>query len=184
VSHTEDHGPALTRQVRERSGLDPAACYQCGKCTAGCPMAGEMPTGPQQIMRKVQLGREGLLEDASIWLCLTCETCSTRCPMDCEPARIIDALRELSLEQRPGSGPRNIRAFHQAFLEQIRSHGRLFEFGLVMGFKLRSGALLDDVTAAPSMLSRGKLAFKPRRIENLAEVRRIFDACESRHKGE
>jgi heterodisulfide reductase subunit C len=176
LSHP-DHGPALAREVRARTGIDPARCYQCGKCTAGCPMADEMPTPIQRIMRRLQRGDERLLADVSLWYCLSCETCSARCPQQVEPARLLDALRELALEADKGAPPRNIRAFHEAFLEQIRWNGRLYEFGLVMGYKLRSAALLDDVDAAPAMLARGKLAFVPRRIQGLDDIRRIFTAC-------
>jgi heterodisulfide reductase subunit C len=146
-------------------------------------MADEMSTPIQRLMRRLQRGDERLLQDPSIWLCLSCETCSARCPQQVEPARLIDALRELALAADSGAAPRNIRAFHQAFLEQIRWNGRLFEFGLVMGYKLRSGALLDDVDAAPAMLARGKLAFVPKRIQGLDDVRRIFAACAA-HDGE
>ncbi len=180
MSHS-DHGPPLAREIRERTGIDPARCYQCGKCTAGCPMAAEMPTRISQLMRKIQRGREELLTDPSIWYCLTCEQCSARCPQQAEPARLVDALRELATERAPGSAPRRIGAFHTAFLEQVRLNGRLYEFGLVLGYKLRSGALLDDVEAAPAMMARGKLAFIPTRIEGLQDVRRIFEACEAEH---
>jgi heterodisulfide reductase subunit C len=182
VSHSE-HGPPLTREVRARTGIEPARCYQCGKCTAGCPMALEMPTRVQQIMRKIQQGREELLEDPSIWICASCEQCSGRCPQDVEPARLIDALRELSMERAPGSAPRRIGAMHRAFLGQIKLNGRLFEVGLVLGYKLRSGAMTDDVETAPGMMSRGKLALVPTRIKGLDEIRRIFEACDPDRRG-
>ena len=167
-------------EVRRISGLDPACCYQCGKCSAGCPMAEEMDLRTHQLVRLVQLDRrERLLRSESIWLCLGCETCTTRCPNGFDPAAVIDALREVVLHAEPGAVPKRIGAFHSAFLDQIRSHGRLFEFVLVMGFKLRSGALFDDVTTAPALLRRGKLKFVPQRIEGIDEVRRIFDACQT-----
>ena len=167
-------------EVRRISGLDPARCYQCGKCSAGCPMAKEMDLRTHQMVRLVQLDRrERLLRSDSIWLCLGCETCTTRCPNGFDPAAVIDALREVVLHEEPGNVPRRIGAFHSAFLDQIRSHGRLFELGLIMSFKLRSGALFDDVTTAPGMLKRGKLKLVPRRIEGIEQVRRIFDACQA-----
>jgi hypothetical protein len=52
--------------------------------------------------------------------------------------------------------------------------------GLVMGFKLRSRALMGDVENAPGMFARGKLALMPDRIQGVAEVRRIFDKCGAR----
>ncbi|MBI5489841.1 MAG: 4Fe-4S dicluster domain-containing protein [Deltaproteobacteria bacterium] len=177
-------GPASTRrstlaaEIRRRTGLNPAKCYQCGKCSAGCPMAEETRLRPHDILRLVQRGRrDRLFADDSIWLCLTCETCSARCPNEVGPARIIDALRELALESGEGAPPRAIRALHESFLKQIRRHGRIFEFGMIAGFKLRSGKLFADVGKMPATMKRGKLALSPRNIAGVGDVRRIFDAC-------
>ena len=80
---------------------------------------------PHDVMRLVASGRTARVAvDESIWLCLTCETCSARCPNDCDPAGVIDALRELSLDAGLADAPRRIAAFHRAFLAQIESNGR------------------------------------------------------------
>ena len=125
----------------------------------------------------VQDRRDAALAEESIWLCLTCETCSARCPNACDPARVIDAVREMSIAAGVADMPRNIAAFHRAFLEQIRSNGRLHEMGMVMEYKLRSGDLMKDVTNAPGMLSRGKLSFRAERIQGVVEIKRIFEKC-------
>lgn len=176
---TTTTGPTLAAQIEAVTGVNPATCYQCGKCSAGCPMAAESDLRPHQVMRRVVYGPPGkALRDESIWLCLTCETCSTRCPNGCDPAGVIDALRELSLNSGDAVMPRAVSAFHKSFLEQIRANGRLYEMGLIMGFKLRSGALMSDIESGPGMLARGKLALMPDRIRGVAEVKRIFDKCE------
>jgi len=175
---TNDGRRTLAGEILETTGVNAATCYQCGKCSAGCPMASESALRPHAIMRLViQDRREQALTDESIWLCLTCETCSARCPNACDPARVIDAVRELSIEAGAADIPRTISAFHKAFLEQIRSNGRLHEFGMVMDYKLHSGDLMKDVTAAPGMLSRGKLSFRAERIEGVDEIKRIFAKC-------
>jgi len=177
---TTPHGrTALADEIRSRTGGNAAKCYQCGKCSAGCPMAAETALRPHDVMRLVGLDRrEALLASESIWLCLTCESCAARCPNGCDPARTIDALREMAVA-RGGELPRNIAAFHRSFLDQIRLTGRMFELGLMVEYKLRTGELLQDVGAAPGTIARGKLGFVPHPIKGVGEVRRIFKACEA-----
>jgi heterodisulfide reductase subunit C2 len=170
--------PTLATEIEAATGINPATCYQCGKCSAGCPMASESDLRPHQVMRRVVYGsRERALQDESIWLCLTCETCSARCPNGCDPARVIDAVRELAIESGLAQMPRSIGAFHKAFLEQIRTNGRLHEVGLVMDYKLKTGDLMKDVTNAPGMFTRGKLNLRADRIDGVNEVKRIFEQC-------
>ena len=172
------HPRTLAAEIHDATGVNAATCYQCGKCSAGCPMASESDLRPHNVMRLViQDRRDKALADQSIWLCLTCETCSARCPNACDPARVIDALREMSLDAGVADLPRTIGAFHKAFLEQIRSNGRLHEMGMVMEYKLRSGELMKDVANAPGMLSRGKLSLRADRIDGVDEIKRIFEKC-------
>lgn len=168
--------PAATvaAHVRRATGINVAACYQCGKCSAGCPMAAETTLRPHDVMRLAGQDRaERLASDPSVFWCLTCEACSARCPNGCDPARVIDALREQAAEH----APRPAAAFHRSFLDMVRRFGRSFELGLVMGYKLRSGALFQDAAAAPGLLTRGKLPLVPRAIDGVDEVRAIFARC-------
>ncbi len=175
-THGHATSPAtLAEELRGQIGQNPAECYQCGKCSAGCPMAIETTLRPHDVMRMILNDRrEALLGSESIWLCLTCETCTARCPNGCDPARMIDGLREMSVAR----SPRAIGAFHRSFLDQIRAFGRMFEFGLVVQYKMRSGKLLNDVLSTPGMITRGKLKFVTSPIKGVADVRRIFEACE------
>ncbi len=176
---THNHHESPAHKLERISGSPVLTCYQCGKCSAGCPMAEETQLRPHDVMRLVALDRlDELLANESIWLCLTCETCTSRCPNRCDPARVIDALRELSLEQ----APRPIAAFHRSFLDQVERNGRMFELGLILQYKLRTGQLFKDAMAGPPMLSRGKLKLVPHAIKGVAEVRRIFDSCRAMGK--
>jgi heterodisulfide reductase subunit D len=89
----------LAVKVQELSGENTYLCYQCQKCSVGCPTAHAMTYRPAQIMRAVQFGlQEMLMRDASIWRCLTCETCGTFCPNDLHPREVIEVLRCMAME--------------------------------------------------------------------------------------
>lgn len=89
----------LATKIREACGENTYLCYQCQKCSVGCPTAHAMTYRPAQIMRAVQFGlQDMLLKDASIWRCLTCETCGTFCPNDLHPREVIEVLRCMAME--------------------------------------------------------------------------------------
>ena len=163
------------RQVQERGAQDPALCYQCGKCTAGCPIAYAMDYPPHQIMRHVQLGRRDLvLSSRTIWLCAACETCSTRCPQEVEPAGVMDALRRIAYAEGIKSPERDVPLFHRIFLESVRQFGRTFEAAMIGFYNLLSGHLTKDVDMAPKMLLKGKLSLLPPRAKDSKELRKMF----------
>jgi len=90
----------VVAQINAISGVDVRACYQCGKCTAGCPLTSAMDLMPNQILRLLQLGEyEQVLKSATIWQCASCLTCAGRCPKDVDPARVMDALRTILVRQ-------------------------------------------------------------------------------------
>lgn len=180
--HVEER-PRLATRIREAVGVDVDRCYQCGKCTAGCPMANYMDLVPSRVMRLVQIGDEAtldkLLTGTAIWSCAACLTCTQRCPQELDPAAVIDALREMSYYRHKVSpSQQKVVAFHRAFLDTVRADGRMSEIPLTRRYKLASLDLLSDVILAPLMVARGKLPFRSHRIKGWRELRRIFEACE------
>ncbi len=92
---------AFVAEIESLSGQDLLACYQCGKCSAGCPMAKYMDILPNQIIRFAQLGlKDELLASNASWLCVSCFTCNTRCPKGVKIAEIIEAVRQVQLRTR------------------------------------------------------------------------------------
>lgn len=87
------------KKVEEISGQEILACNQCGKCSAGCPVAMAMDLLPSQVIRLVQLGLEEALTSETIWLCASCLTCLSRCPKGVDLPRIMEALRQLVLRK-------------------------------------------------------------------------------------
>jgi heterodisulfide reductase subunit C len=88
-------------KVEEISGQNLLACYQCGKCSAGCPAVSEMDILPNQIIRYAQLSlKDELLKSKSIWICASCLTCNSRCPKGINIAEVIEAIRLILLRKR------------------------------------------------------------------------------------
>ncbi len=165
----------FVREVELRSGQSVTACYQCGKCSAGCPICFDMDYSPNQIMRMVQLGmRDEVLSSRSIWLCASCETCTTRCPREVDLANVMDALRRMSHRGGAKTAEKDLPLFDEIFLENIRRYGRLFELGLIGNFNLNSGHFFKDILMAPAMFLKGKINLFPHRTRNVKAVRKIF----------
>jgi heterodisulfide reductase subunit C len=92
---------SFVTKVEEISGQNLLACYQCGKCSAGCPAVSEMDILPNQIIRYAQLGfKDELMKSKSIWICASCFTCNARCPKGINIAEVIEAIRQILLRKR------------------------------------------------------------------------------------
>ncbi len=91
----------FVRKVEELSGQKLLACYQCGKCSAGCPAVAEMDILPNQVIRYAQLGlKDELLNAKSVWVCASCYTCNVRCPKGVKIAEVMEAVRQVLLRKR------------------------------------------------------------------------------------
>lgn len=150
-------GQPLAQIVAENIGENVFLCYQCVKCTSGCPLAEHMDLNPNQVMRAVQLGDESVLESNTIWICAACQTCTTRCPQGIDIAAIMDELRMEA--KRRGIEPAlpAVDKFGRLFLADIRLMGRLHEVGLMAGLNLVTGHVFKDMDLAVEMLKRNKL---------------------------
>jgi heterodisulfide reductase subunit C len=165
----------LLSAVGEQSGVHVQDCYQCGKCTAGCPVSSFMDLMPRQVMRGIQLGQaETVLRSSAIWLCAGCETCSARCPMEIDVARVMDTLRHLALAEGIQPAEKDIVLGHRVFLESVKRLGRIYEAAVVVGLNLGTGhPFANVVDVGVPMILRGKLNMLPE-SGGRAEVKRIF----------
>jgi len=175
---------AFQKLVQNAGGDKVSLCYQCRKCSSGCPVAFAMDYYPDVILRMVRLGmKDRVLESNTIWLCASCETCTTRCPNEIDIAGVMDALRHVSMaEGKISPSVKNIPVLHKAFLGSIKANGRVHETGMMSDYILKSnpftkitnGELIDQAKLGWDMLRRGKLNIRPHKIHNTEEVKKAF----------
>jgi heterodisulfide reductase subunit C2 len=166
---------AIARRIEEMTGVSLGACFQCRKCTCGCPVSSMTGAGPSEIMRRLHLGAgEELLAEDIVWVCASCETCSARCPTGVDVAKVFDALRMLAIERSAHAPAGKQPLFNRAFLKTVEMFGRTFDMGMIAAYKLGSGKLMSDTEKFPSMVMKGKIALTPPRGADKAKVGRVF----------
>ena len=175
---------SFLREVEGASGEKISPCYQCRKCSSGCPVTFAMDYLPDVILRMVQLGlKDRVLNSSTIWICASCETCTTRCPNEIDIAGVMDTLRRMALsEGRAAPAVKDIPKFHQAFLGSIKAGGRVHEVGMMGRYmlktnlwsKLWSGELLEQAKLGWGMFKRGKLKIRPHKIRQTGEIKKLF----------
>jgi heterodisulfide reductase subunit C2 len=164
----------FVKEVEEESGQKLNLCYQCGKCTAGCPYTDEYDISVSQIMRLTQSGqKEKVLKSNSLWLCATCESCTARCPNEIDVARIMDVLRHMARKEGY-AGTGTVKTFWDSFLSSVKNNGRVFEVGLLANFISHTGRFWTDIDLGPKVLPKGKIHFKPPVMQGKEEVSKIF----------
>jgi len=159
----------------EEREVDVHACYQCGRCSAGCPITEFFDISTMEVVRLAAYGMEDmLLRSKAIWLCAACETCATRCPNDIDIAVLMDVLRELALRKGVEPAEPRVSAFHSSFLGSIEHWGRAYEVGLIAAYKLRTHDYTGDMNLGVKMFTKGKLSLIPHSIKGKAEIKKIF----------
>ena len=165
----------LSKMVLDEIGQNIFRCYQCVKCTSGCPLADQFDLTPNQIMRSLQLNEPSVLQSKAIWLCASCQTCASRCPQDINVTGVMDLLRiEAGKRGIPPAVP-EVQKFHWLFMKFIKYLGRVPELMFVLVYKLSLGKPFSDMGIGMRLLKKGKLkllphyARTPRKVEALAD---------------
>ena len=164
----------LVSQIKDIVAEDVNLCYQCEKCTSGCPVALEMELVPAQIMHAAQLNlKQKILEANTIWLCVSCETCNTRCPQGIDISKVMDALRITARREKVKAKIPSIPRFYNLCLLSLRFVGCMYEAGLAGFMRLSSGDLIKDMPVAIAFIKQGKLNFFPH-FRNIFKINKII----------
>jgi len=157
----------LSAAATARNGLplalksvSPNACFQCNRCTAGCPMLSAMDLTPAQVVHHLLLGdQETVLKSKSIWACVHCETCTARCPQEVNISKLFEAARVAAWRSGEVAADQSVATYFASFLENLYLYGRAAELPLTIIHKLKNQNYLQDMPLALRLMARGRLKF-------------------------
>ncbi len=96
----QDIKPRLLKKIRKYGAFDINACFNCGNCTAVCPLAQESGGFPRRVIRMGQVGMEKqLLAEEDLWRCFACGECTRTCPRQADPAQYMAAARRYAVSR-------------------------------------------------------------------------------------
>lgn len=152
-----------------------AACFQCGRCTGGCPVVFAARETPRQVIRLLQLGTwEKALASPTIWICAGCHFCTVECPRGVDLQGLMVRLKQLAIQQ---GKHKKETAFYRAFLMGIKGNGRIFEPGLLLAYARQAGVnvLKPQVKVGMQMLRRGQVTLRPSLVEDRMKLRALLE---------
>ncbi len=161
------------KQMEEESKEQISACYQCYRCTAGCPVLPEMDILPHRVIRYIMLGeKEKVLSSRTIWSCLQCYTCSVRCPNDIHIGHVFDTARRIAVREKKASA--DVWTFDSLFVDSVRSHGRVFELEAIMRYLVKKKDFFSNTRMGLDMMKKGRMALLPHNIKDKKGLQRAF----------
>ena len=87
-------------RIEKLSGQNVHQCFQCGTCSASCPMWHHMDALPRKIMHMAQLGlRDEIEKKSTCWVCSSCHTCNVMCPRGVDLPKVMEAIRLMTLRK-------------------------------------------------------------------------------------
>jgi heterodisulfide reductase subunit C len=168
-------GSKLAEAVWLQSGQNVNLCFQCGKCAAGCPLSYAMDYTPAQLIHAIRLGMDDLVfKSTTMWLCATCETCTTRCPQEVDVAKVMDAVKIIAVRQGIKPTIPQIAKFYRAVLTNVKMCGRMYEMGMIVDYKMRTFEFFKDMKLGMKMFRKNKLKLVPS-FTGAMRTRKIFN---------
>lgn len=172
-------GKALAAKIAEEAGVKLHECYQCGKCSAGCPMAAGMDLMPRQVIGCMKMGMmTEVLKSKSIWLCAACHTCVERCPHDINLPGLMEGSR-MEAKRRGAIGVPEVNKFTDIFMDNVKMFGRNQEVVMEGLYNVKSGHLMQDMINVPHMLKHKIVGPEVRITAEASEVKELIETAEA-----
>ena len=134
---------------KELGAADLSKCFQCGVCTASCPVREiEARFNPRRIMKLAKLGlKDEVFKSDFIWLCSMCYMCDERCPQDVSPPKVMTVLRNMAVKE--GVAPSALLKL----MDVLAENGRIYPIDDFTEEE-REDQELPDVEAEPDFVKK------------------------------
>ncbi len=152
-------------------------CLQCGSCGGSCPSGAEMQYTPRALIAMIGANdRDAVLAANTMWACVSCYFCTSRCPQDIPITDIIYTLKRLSIAEKRYQDT-DAPALAKTFTDFVDRYGRSFEFGLATGYHLlkRPISMMKMGPMGLQMFTRGRMALRPTKIRQIEQLQAIIN---------
>ncbi len=132
----------LRSELRHYGAPDLDACFNCGNCTAVCPLSETGVPFPRKTIRYLQVGaKDRLLKGLEPWLCYYCGECTQTCPREADPGEAMMAMRRYLIAEYDWTGLG--RLFYKSKLWELTALGLVSAFVIAL-FALFHGPMVTD----------------------------------------
>jgi heterodisulfide reductase subunit C len=152
-------------------------CLQCGSCSGSCPNGGDMEYTPRAIFAMVAANqRDRVLSSNTMWGCVSCYLCTSRCPQEIPVTEIMYALKRMAISEGKAKGE-DAPDLAKTFTDLVYKYGRSFELGIATRYLMlnKPASLLKGMGMGLSMFTKGRLALTPTKIRQTKQLQDIIN---------
>jgi len=178
TQQTDKLGSEFLQEVIEGTpgGEQIVHCLQCGSCGGSCPNGADMQHTPRTLFALINANkRDEVLTSNTMWCCVSCYFCTSRCPQNIPITDIMYQLKRLSIADNMAKGS-DAPALAKTFTDYVDKYGRAFELGLASRFYLlnKPFAMLKMGPMGLGMFTRGRMSLVPSKIKRIDQLKAII----------
>lgn len=151
-------------------------CLQCGSCSGSCPNGADMDYTPRAIFALMNAGeRDKVLTSNTMWCCVSCYACTSRCPQSIPITDIMYALKRRAIRENKATDT-DAPALAKTFTNLLDRYGRSFELGLASRYYLfnKPLSMLKMGPLGLSMFTKGRMSLVPTKIRQIDQLQAII----------
>jgi heterodisulfide reductase subunit C len=171
-------GSAFLAEVIEATpgGARIVHCLQCGSCGGSCPSGPDMDHTPRTIFAMINADRrDAVLRSNTMWFCVSCYSCTVRCPQQIPITEVMYALKRIAIAEGKVTD-NDAPALAKTFTDLVERYGRAYEVGIAILYLGRKRPL-SALKAGPmgvSMFLKGRMGIFPQKIRRIEQLQAII----------